>query len=401
MTIAAVETRIGTRPVVVVRPDWSDPVRSGIDLLTAAARARSISGAVCVLDGMREAPPLALGDVPIVTVEGPRGAWLSARWNATSAARRTRAWWRERTESVARELHREWRRTAADDRLPAELRQRLRAIADARIVRTRPDIDRFPRRFLRDAPAVLRRTDVTVRARVELAAHGVPIDTPLVTFESRTRADIASAAIDALRRDGYTVAWIGNRWDGWRTPQGLVDLTEAVERLPLLQLFLLAASAFVVCESVDLQQLAYFTKTPSLLMNAKEPFMPYPVAANGLYVLATAIDLERVHLLNIKEMFTEPYFRDLRIREARGRRQGSFGYRDNTADEVVEAIAELRAGLASNWTDESESQRQFRARVVDAGAALAAVSPHVVEWGPDAGFIGDGRLVRFQADRLS
>ena len=46
-------------------------------------------------------------------------------------------------------------------------------------------------------------------------------------------------------------------------------------------------------------------------------------------------------------------------------------------------------------------KRQFRARVVEAGAALAAVSPHVVEWGPDAGFIGDGRLVRFQADRLS
>jgi hypothetical protein len=108
-----------------------------------------------------------------------------------------------------------------------------------------------------------------------------------------------------------------------------------------------------------------------------------------------------VQPIHIEQMFTEPYFRDIRKREARGRRRGSFGYRDNTADEVVKGIEELRAGLASNWTDESESQRQFRARVVEAGAALAAVSPHVVEWGPDAGFIGDGRLVRFQADRLS
>ena len=401
MTIAPVETRIGTRPVVVVRPDWSDPVRSGIDLLTAAARARSISGAVCVLDGMREAPPLALADVPVIKPEGSRRAWISARCNATSAARETRAWWRERTGSIARELHREWRRNAGDDRLPSELRQRLRAIADANIVRARPDIDRFPRQLLRDAPSVLQRAEIAARARVELAAHGIPGDTPLVTFESRTRADIASAAIDVLRRDGYTVVWIGDRWDGWRVPQGLVDLTEAIERSPILQVFLLAASAFAVCESVDLQQLAYFTNTPSLLINAKEPFMPYPVTANGLYVLATAIDLERVQPIHIEQMFTEPYFRDLRKREARGRRRGSFGYRDNTADEVVEAIAELRAGLASNGTDESESQRRFRARVVEAGAALAAVSPHVVEWGPDAGFIGDGRLVRFQADRLS
>jgi len=401
VTIAAVETRFGTRPVVVVRPDWSDPVRSGIDLLTAAERARSISGAICVLDGMREAPPLAFADVPVVRAEGSRGAWLSARWNVASATRETRAWWRDRAGSFARELHREWRRNAGDDRLPFELRQRLRAIADASIVRARPDIARFPRRLLRDAPTVLQLTDVAARARVVLTAHGVPVDAPLVTFESRTRADIASAAIDVLRRDGYTVAWIGDRWDDWGAPQGLVDLTEVVERSPLLQMFALAASAFVVCESVDLQQLAYFTNTPSLLINAKEPFMAYPVTAKGLYVLATAIDLERVQPIHIEQMFTEPYFRDLRKREARGRRRGSFGYRDNTADEVVEGIEELRAGLASNWTDESESQRQFRARVVEAGAALAAVSPHVVEWGPDAGFIGDGRLVRFQADRLS
>lgn len=401
MTTAAVETRVGTRPVVVVRPDWSDPVRSGIELLTAAARARSLGGALCLLEGTGEGLPVALDGVPTITADGAQGAWLSALWRTTSTTRRASASWRDRSASIARELHREWRRNAGDDRLPFELRQRLRAIADANILRARPDIDRFPRRLLRYAPTVLRAADVAARARVELAAHGIAPDTPLVTFESRTRADIASAAIDVLRRDGYTVAWIGDRWDGFRVPEGLVDVTQGVERSPLLHVFLLAASACVVCESVDLQQLACFTSTPSLLINAKEPFMPYPVAANGLYVLATAIDLDRVQPITIEEMFTEPYFRDLRKREARGRRRGSFGYRDNTADELIQGIRELQAGLASKWTDQSESQRRFRARVVDAGASLAAVSPHVVEWGPDAGFIGDGRLVRFQADRLS
>jgi hypothetical protein len=248
---------------------------------------------------------------------------------------------------------------------------------------------------------VLRFSDAAARARTELAAHGITGDSPLVTFETRTRPDIASAAIDVLHRDGYTIAWLGDRYDDWRGRDGVVDLTTAAATSPLLQMSLLATSAFVVCESVDVQQLACFTNTPSLLINAKEPFMPYPVAANGLYVLATAIELERVQQIDIETMFTEPYFRDLRKREARGRRRGSFGYRDNTADEVVQAIRELQAGVASNWTDESDSQRRFRARVVEAGAALAEVSPHVVEWGPDAGFIGDGRLVRFQADRVS
>jgi len=354
-----------------------------------------------MLDGAGEALPVALDDVPIVTADGPQGVWLSAVWAATSSVRDARARWQNWAGAIARELHREWRRSAGDDRLPFELRQRLRAIADASIGRARPEIDRFPRRLLRHAPAVLRFSDAAARARTELAAHGITGESPLVTFETRTRPDIASAAIDVLRHDGYTIAWLGDRCDDWGRRDGVVDLTTAAEKSPLLQMSLLATSAFVVCESVDVQQLAYFTNTPSLLINAKEPFMPYPVAANGLYVLATAIELERVQQIDIETMFTEPYFRDLRKREARGRRRGSFGYRDNTADEVVEAIRELQAGLASNWTDESDSQRRFRARVVEAGAALAEVSPHVVEWGPDTGFIGDGRLVRFQADRVS
>lgn len=401
MSTGAVETTIGKRPVVVVRTDWADPVRSGIELLTAGARARQIGGAVCLLDDSGRTLPVTLDDVPVIAAGGARGAWLSALWRMTSATRRAHASWRDRSGAIARELHREWRRNAGDDRLPFELRQRLRAIADASIRSARPDIDRYPRRLLRQAATVLQPSDVAARARAEMAAHGIDANTPLVTFESRTRPDIARAAIEVLRRDRYTVAWIGDVWDGWGVEDGVIDLTAAAGRSPLLQVFLLATSTFVVCESVDLQQLACFTNTPSLLINAKEPFMPYPVPANGLYLLATAIDLERVQPIHIEEMFTEPYFRDLRKREARGRRRGSFGYRDNTADEVIKAIRELQAGLASNWTDESDSQRRFRARVLDAGASLATVSPHVAEWGPDAGFIGDGRLVRFQADRLS
>jgi putative glycosyltransferase (TIGR04372 family) len=370
-------------------------------LLTAAARARIIGGAVCMLDGAGQGLSVTLDDVPIVKADGPQGAWLSAVWTATSSVRDARARWHNRAGAIARELHREWRRSAGDDRLPFELRQRLRAIADTSIRRARPHIDRFPRRLLRHAPTVLQLSDVATRARTELAAHGITDDSPVVTFETRTRPDIASAAIEVLHRDGYTVAWLGDRREDSRTRDGVVDVTTAIERSPLLQMSLVATSAFVVCESVDVQQLACLTNTPSLLINAKEPFMPYPIAANGLYVLATAIDLERVQKIDIETMFTEPYFRDLRKREARGRRRGSFGYRDNTADEVVEAIRELQAAVASNWTNESDSQRRFRALVVEAGAALAEVSPHVVEWGPDAGFIGDGRLVRFQADRVS
>ena len=123
--------------------------------------------------------------------------------------------------------------------------------------------------------------------------------------------------------------------------------------------------------------------------------------ANGLFALCNAIDLDTAHAITIGDMLREPYFRDLRKQEARGRRRGSYGYRDNTSEEVIEALKEMTAGIGGGWTMETESQSRFRARVVEAGAELAVVSPHVAEWGPDGGFIGDGRLVQFQADRVA
>jgi len=389
------------RPVFLLRPDWSQPARAGIDLLAAAARAREIGGTVCLLPDSTHPLRISLEDAPVIAAEGRQAAWLSVRWRMASAARELHAWWRETTASAAHEWRRELRRQAADERLPFELRQRLREMADATARYARPEIDRYPRRLLRAPSSVSLSRTLIEEARTELKACGIDEGVPLVTFESRTRPDVAAAAIAFLLREGYTVARVGGRGERVRSCDRVVDLTSMRPRSPLLELFCVSASTFIVCESLNLQQLAYVTNTPSLLINAREPFVAYPVRANGLFALCTPIDLETAQGLTIGDMLTEPYFRDLRKQEARGRRRGSYGYRDNTADELIKALEEMKACIDSGWPGESESQSRFRARVVDAGAALAAVSPHVAEWGPDAGFIGDGRLVRFQADRVS
>ena len=59
----------------------------------------------------------------------------------------------------------------------------------------------------------------------------------------------------------------------------------------------------------------------------------------------------------------------------------------------------MHDGLAHGW-DEQASQTTFRHDVVAAGAALAPGLPYVAKWGPDEGFIGDGRLARCQAERV-
>lgn len=400
MTINAVETTAGGRPVLLLRPDVSRPARCGIDLVAAAAHARETGGAIyLLLDG--EAMPVSVDGVPVITPHGVHRVWLSAVWRTASAARNVRAWWRHVEASVTREWRRELRRHIGDERLPFELRQRLRSAAEASIRRVRTETNAFPRRMLRAPSAVSLSPDFVDEACSQLTALGITHGRPLVTFESRTRPDIAAAVMEFLVSEGYAVARIGAPTDGVRCCNGVVDLTTRAPRPLSLEMFLVSASAFIVCESIDVQQLAYLVNTPSLTINARDPFVAYPVRANGLFALSAAIDLESAQPITIGDMLTQPYFRDLHKQQVRGRRRGSHGYRDNTVEELTEAIKEMRVGIADGWVSESESQSRFRQRVVEAGAALAPISAHVAEWGPDKGFIGDGRLVRFQADRVS
>ena len=400
MTINAVETTAGGRPVLLLRPDVSQPARCSIDLVAAAAHARETGGAIyLLLDG--ESMPVSVDGVPVVTPHGVQRVWLSAVWRTASAARDMRAWWRHVEASVAREWRRELRRHIGDEGLPFELRQRLRSTAEASTRRVRTETSAFPRRMLRAPSAVSLLPDFVEKARSQLTALGITDGRPLVTFESRTRPDIAAAIMEFLVSEGYAVARIGPPADGVRCCDGVVDLTTRAPRPLSLEMFLVSASAFIMCESIDLQQLAYLVNTPSLMINARDPFVAYPVRANGLFALSAAIDLESAQPTTIGDMLTQPYFRDLHKQQVRGRRRGSHGYRDNTVEELTEAIKEMRAGIADGWASESESQSRFRQRVVEAGAALAPISAHVAEWGPEDGFIGDGRLVRFQADRVS
>jgi putative glycosyltransferase (TIGR04372 family) len=399
VTINAIETTAGGRRVLLLRPDVSQPVRCGIDLVAAAAHARETGGAIyLLLDG--ESMPVSVDGVPVITPHGVQRLWLSAVWRTASAAKDVRAWWRHLETSVAHEWRRELRRHIGDDQLPLELRQRLRTLAEASTRRGRTETSAFPRRMLRASSAVSLLPDFVEEARSQLTALGITDGRPLVTFESRTRPDIAAAVMELLVSEGYAVARIGEPADGVRSCDGVVDLTTSSRPLSL-EMFLVYASAFIMCESIDLQQLAYLVNTPSLVINARDPFVAYPLRKNGLFGLSAAIDLEAAQPITIGDMLTQPYFRDLHKQQVRGRRRGSHGYRDNTVEELTEAIKEMRAGIADGWASESESQSRFRQRVVEAGTALAPISAHVAEWGPDDGFIGDGRLVRFQADRVS
>src|SRR5690606_38253244 len=104
----------------------------------------------------------------------------------------------------------------------------------------------------------------------------------------------------------------------------------------------------------------------------------------------TAIALDTGRELPPLEMLSEPYFRNLR----------NCGYRACAAGDVLAVVREMYERRRPGWR-EHDAQTAFRARVVAAGEELAPRVARAAAWGPDGGFIGEGRLARVQAERVS
>lgn len=278
--------------------------------------------------------------------------------------------------SFWREWHRELRRHAGDERLPFQLRATLRGAADQALQRAavedeRAIVPRWSRRAISTAPAVRLSPDDEQRARRLAAEQGIRLDRPMVAVEAGHRADLFADAARLLAREGYQVVHIGD-------PRAV----------PLVERYLLQASAFVVCRSAELQQAAFETHTPSLRLDARDPFTAYPIRRDGVFTVATVIDLDTGRVLPTEELLTAPYFRNTR----------NCGYRGTSAAGIAAAVEEMIGGVRTGWSD-SAAQARFRRAVADAGAALEARVRHVVEWDAASGFVGDGRLARVQAER--
>ena len=370
----ALEATAGGRLVLVLQPDPS-PGRGSVEMLSTLARAKARAGAACFLPPPGDAGALvalaASRDVPLVAREGWRQSWFRTRWTVASATRRGRARWRRAIVSGWHEIYRELRRQAGNERLPAELRRRLRETAHRaydRAVRSDLSTVPYPRRLLRDASPLTLPEPALDGGRAQAEARGFVAGPPTVALETGLRPDLSTTLAALLTARGYRV----------------VELAAP----PLqLALFVLCASRFVICTSRDVQQLAYLTNTPSLLVNAVDVFSAYPVRNDGLFVLRTAVDLESGAVLPIGDRLSEDYFKNLR----------NVGYRDHTSAELTAAVEEMIAGVEHGW-QESESQARFRDRATIAGAALAPLVAAVAAWAPDDGFLGDGRLARVQAD---
>jgi len=370
---SALDATAGGRPLLVMRPDPA-PGRGSVEMLATLARARVRDAAACFLPPPGDAGELvALAtsrDVPLVG-SGWRQPWFRTRWALASAARRGRARWRGAVAAARQEMYRELRRQAGNERLPAELRRRLRESAHRAYDRSLAPASAtvpYPRRLLREPSAFALPQAALDVARADAAALGFVAGPPTVVLEGRLRPDLAAAVRGLLAGRGYRV------------------IEPAAPPLRLL-LYLLCASRFVICASRDVQQLAYLTNTPSLAVNATDVFSAYPIRGDGLFLLRTAVDLDAGQVIPIGDLLSERSYRNVR----------NVGYRDHSIGELTAAVEEMLAGVERGWR-ESESQARFRDRAAAAATALAPLVPSVAAWAPDDGFLGDGRLARVQAE---
>lgn len=404
--MTTVIARANGHSVLVGRPDGSDLGTYCLDVAELMARA---SRAGLRARAIRPAAPVNGAVLALVSRDGGpvsparTGAWLRARWALASARGSMRAATASASAGVWREIYRELRRHIGDERLPFPLRTRLRSLADWCVVRSSRAgaLGAAPvrsRRLLRELEPVMLPPALAASAEAEAAGLGVRFDRPVVALHVRARPSLFHDAVASLLDAGHAVVRIGDAPAGLlRYPDvaggdrpAVVDLTGAPGRTEAVDLLVLLRAAFVVCDSADVQRLAYLGGTPCLRLAAHDPIEAYPLGSQDLFTLATAVDLETGRVLSLGERVAERYLRHL----------DRFGHRPGSAAEIAAAVREMRQNVAEAAPD-SEAQARFRAQVIEAATELAPRLPAVRAWGPDHGFIGDGRLARVQADVLS
>lgn len=197
------------------------------------------------------------------------------------------------------------------------------------------------------------------------------------------------SAVDFLVAQGYTVIRLGDQSMTPLNREGVVDIATMPDRHPLLDIYCLLRSKFLLCGESGPYGISFLTNTPLLCVNATEPVGAYPVRTNGIYLLKTVIDRTRGVPLTAHDFLTEEYLRNVRntIR---------YEYIENTPAQIVSAVKEMLA-LLDEDTPEAPSQTWYREQALATGIEWQQLA-YQRKWGVDRGFLGFGRLARVLAD---
>ena len=171
--------------------------------------------------------------------------------------------------------------------------------------------------------------------------------------------------------------------------RGVIDLATSPARDPVLELWCIFRSRFLMCAESGPLGVSYLTNTPLLTVNATDPIGSFPIRPDGIYLLKTILERQTGHRLTPTELLTEDRLRQLR-NPARHR------FLENTADQILDAVREL-LDLLDGGAPETSDQARFRRLVTEAAGAHTHLE-YVRKHGPDRGYMGRGRIARTLAE---
>jgi putative glycosyltransferase (TIGR04372 family) len=413
---------IGGRRIMVARPFAAQYGHLGLEMLMSLALAKRRGASVyfvrprrVVGEGLFE---LESPDVPVLHPYPPIGTALRAWLSVAEVGLHFKEWKYEFGVEVRRELVYDIERHISRPGLPGSARRELRGVREglratvlSLITEGQSAHGYFRRRLLHERLPVRLRPAAHAHAARAAEAHGIDPAAPLVCVHNREagykrgreihelkpdtgrddsvrngRIESYFPAVDELVRRGYTVVRLG---DPSMTPvarRGMVDVARSPMRSNLLEIYCLLRSDFILAGESGLAGVSYLTNTPIVLVNVTEPIAIYPIRAPGLFVPKTIIDRRTGKPVPLLGQIAQDY-------QDRMRDQRRYLYIDTPPEAIAEAALEMLDWVKGRWT-ESEAQREYHTAITTAAPALRLSNAYVRKWGPDEGFLGDGRIAR-------
>lgn len=395
----------------------------GLEMAMSYALARQQSADVCFVTP-RDVVSRAMFEIRPPDVRVRRGRLMTAAGRAIFWARDRREEWAAylaQLEMASRyELKERFEPYVKNEALSKDVR---RAARDAQrwikaplAAAKEPELPLYyQRRLLREPVPVALSADAERRARALAAVCGVDPDSPLVTLHVResgwkagrevqdtkpgsrddstrnARIEQYFDAVDALVARGFTVVRMGDPSMRPVSRAGMVDLATHPKRDNLLELYCMMRSAFFLSGEAGPVGVSYLTNTPLLTVNATDPISSYPIRREGRFIPKRVVDLHANRYLSLQEIVGEAHLGELR-------NVTRFRYEENTADEIRLAAIEMLSVVATGETP-SPAQVAFQTRAAQAGDELRSRHNYIRKWGADRGFIGDGMICRFYAER--
>jgi putative glycosyltransferase (TIGR04372 family) len=165
-----------------------------------------------------------------------------------------------------------------------------------------------------------------------------------------------------------------------------VDVATSPTRSNLLEIFCLLRSDFILAGESGLAGVSYLTNTPMVLVNVTEPIAIYPIRAPGLFLPKTIIDRRTGAPVPLLGLLTQEY-------QERMRDQRRYLYIDTPADAIAQATLEMHDWVKGGWV-ESDDQRDYHTAITTTAPPLRQTNAYVRKWGPDQGFLGEGRIAK-------